>query len=255
MKIYEVDAKFINPSDTAFSKMMGGELYHNSLPGKKRYMPFKFRNNPRDTLTPFHNEVNMLSKQHLGMPVRSLLFALKSLSDLEAIRTFGTIYKTFPVSDNFRIFYAPNIRDMTIDLSAEPSWAANETYIEVENVLYKNLINQDDVDRKMLSKGVYQKIQWVFEYNDDDPSMNIDEYFNNCFAEVKKFLNRKGIEYDIINEVEDAFIRTRVKLQNKAYQYVMSIEEVSPDDDMSSIGGDIELMVYDPRGFILDNVK
>lgn len=88
-------------------------LFHASskLDKKGGVLNLKLREVPRDTNPLFHHIVNSVAEKELGVPVRNLMF---SYTKKHKIVDYGfNDYVLFPLDDDYHLYYADMIDDMT----------------------------------------------------------------------------------------------------------------------------------------------
>ena len=259
MKIFEIDEKFMDYTETDFYKKFGDSIFHNSRNSEgEGFVPFTPRRIPKDTAAAFHQEVNQLSKQQFGIPVRSLLFALPSELGAKNISRSGTVYSVYPVSNDYRIFYAENVVDMTVDLDATGYDIFRQTQVYVEKLLYEFFQNSDAIDSALRQKyinDISKKLDDIVATHEDNKNISwLKEFYDLCFADMKKFLVKLHLGEDVQDVIEKAFAHSRTHFQNRAYSYVSSLKEVTSREELSEVSKFVEIMVYDPKGFIFRKI-
>lgn len=257
MKIFELENHFDNYTTTDFYRQFGNAIFHNAKSSSlEGFIKFKWRDKPQDTSNAFHNEVNKLSKEKFGLPVRNLLFALPSKIGADNINHSGTTYNVYPVSSDFSIFISESTVDMTVDYDATSDDIANYTRLKVEQDLYR-AFKEDEyhtaVEKQQFMVYISSKIDALINSNDiNNKSGTLDSLITKTFNDIKDVVINKGFE-KYIDIIEDSMLRSKVYYQNKALSYVKSIKKVNSRTEIDYYKF-VELMVYDPEGFIFKKV-
>ena len=253
MKIFELDNNFINYSSTEFYSQFGDGLFHNAKnPNLEGFVEFRFRRKPLDTSNAFHNTVNRISKQKFGIPIRSCLFALPSKLGAENIKRSSTIYNVYPVSTDYKVFISKKTVDMTVDYDATSDTLSDVSRLGVEKDLYAAFKNDDyytAAEKQRFMIYISSQIDFIMTEIDINVSSNdLEQLFNQTFEKIKPLVIKKGFE-SYLQVIEDSLVKSRVYFENEVLNYVESVEIVTSIDEIRDLKF-VEVMVYDPKGFI-----
>jgi len=111
---YEDKIKYAVENDIEFQYLEEiAWLFHASdkLPEEAGIVNQRLRERPRDSSPLFHSMVNRYAMEKVNVPVRNLIF---SHTMRHKVRDYGDdIYVLFPLDNNYKLFYADSINDMT----------------------------------------------------------------------------------------------------------------------------------------------
>ena len=111
---YEENIRYAVQNDIEFNYMDEiAWLFHASdkLPEEAGVVNQRLRERPLDSSPLFHNMVNSYAMKKVNVPVRNLIF---SYTFRHKVRDYGDdIYVLFPLDNDYKLFYADSINDMT----------------------------------------------------------------------------------------------------------------------------------------------
>lgn len=220
-------------------------LYHGtSQISKPTKLEFRFRTKPMSTIDELHHDINDLSTEKFGIPVRNLLFTYPNDSD--QVMMYGHSNVIVPIGTKYRIFYHPRIHDMTEDLVV-----GQHSDIPIKNIT-DELMQLDDgsmgeyykhyvdwlQEHEELTSGDYSAIIGAF-YNLED---NADDDNELVHVHLKNFIKKH--KSDILEVIMNAM---QESIESISQQYVNELEELGKDENIDGV----ELMVYAPDGFYI----
>lgn len=210
------------------------------------HIPFRYRDKPLDTDVHLHNAVNEESITEFGLPIRNLIFATEHK---ENAAKYGSVYVIVPKGDKFRLFYHPNIEDMTGAYdAADADFMSRIMESAIEYMMELDIPN--DVLDGMFS-----------DYEDDilNAVRRIKIHTRNYGQEIEKSLYtnlKDDIDSDSAREIS-SMIADRIMedvndgIERVAREYVEGIEEATRDDEYTPSIDYPEIMLYAPDGVYL----
>lgn len=237
-------------------------FYHGSTySGEPTVMPFRLRSKPKDTLIKVHDTINEFSVAHFGLPIRNLLFLY---TDDDEASNYGHVNVVIPVGTNYRIFYHPDIHDMTgalhvgygDDFDERAVDSALDTIVESDAVM--NAFESMDVNDAVtivlqqmtietsdavvgFRKFIKQHLATVAQGMADDSS----------FSEERTQAMMDAITDEAIEELVSEFDSLlSIDFESVAEEYLNGIEEVTNGNQLD-LSSDPEFMMYAPDGFYI----
>lgn len=197
-------------------------------------IPFKYRKEPQTTIKEFHDALNEVSEERFNIPIRNLLFCHPYSDD-----TFGKPYQIVPIG-NCRMFYHPNINDLTVDLG----YANYYVFDYDNNQFIKELTNQFPVKyMDELANEIFDG-ESVFHFDVSELQFIVNDIVSKYDDSIQLKATVQDNQDTILRMVEDS--RYTIMLQH-ASKYIDGVEEV--DSDNYQHIDDEEVMVYAPNGF------
>lgn len=224
-------------------------------------LEFKFRTQPLDTYRPFHDKVNELSIQSFGIPIRNLLF---TYPDMQQSSSYGTPHRIVPIGNNYELYYASDIVDMTADYVAGNNMDENILEHSIDMLYTMDTINDSinssalnnstekavnalSIETDDLVKGFHQHMKtYTLKFLNDDYDKESDEY-KEAIAEYNSGQWLEKLVHTFKDNIEMA-------LETNANEYIEKVEVVEVDDELDEHdifydGQGVEIMVHAPDGF------
>lgn len=211
------------------------------------HVPFRFRQAPKDTFHAIHNQINRMTEERFGLPIRNLTFG--SNSQKEAI-TYGPIKTLVPKGDDYRIFYNSAYYDMTIQMQLEIS----DVEADIQNAFRlaaretMSGDNYDDIIDMIEGSIIIESLRKHFR----EPSHEtIEVGLYVIMDEVVRGLQRNiALPQGFIDQLRVAVDNDIRHINRSIEEYVEGIVELDGRVDNNQ---PIEFMIYAPQGFILSS--
>lgn len=248
MKTEDIGTQFSKIEQTPFYKKFGTPLYHASRDDINGVMKIKKRSRPRDTSIIFHNEVNALSKQKHGIEVRNILFVAKTPVNAYSYAPSGTVYYVSPITDNYQLWYSTNTEDMTNDIRVTSSAMAMSLKSKLRFETIEAIKDDEDFDNQSDTIVIKRVENLVIDYFKE--AVRKDTYrISDCYKEVyQKLEENKMVKERFKTPMLKTILKEKTHYENLAYEYVLTLTQVTSESDMKNIGDSAELMLYDPEG-------
>lgn len=227
-------------SQPYFDRFPNIRFYHGTrnATDEIQEVPFKLRTKPKDTNRFLHDAINELSTDQFGIPIRNLLFAYidKRLGSI-----YGNVFVIIPKGD-FKVYFHPDINDMTIDLDMNHKKSVLNDIIELaltdlENDELVNYLTKDEIDRWFHHVEHFIERKTVHHINAViDDLLSTAEIPKDQYDTFDSYLKQKVEQYQPI---------VYMKL---AEQYISDVKEITHENELN-YNEEPELMIYAPNGF------
>ena len=249
MKTEDIDTEFSKIKQTPFYKEFGAPLYHASQNNIQGILKITRREEPRDTATPFHNEVNALSREKHGIEVRNTLFVAKTPVNAYSYAPSGSVYSVSPLSEDYQVWYSTNTEDMTNDLRVTGSAMAMNLKARLVFDTIEVLKHDEDFDHTQDNLSVKRIANIVLDYFKEAIYNNKTYRISDCYMEVYRKLDaNKQVRERFKNPMLKIILKQKTWYENLAYEYVLTLKRLESSDDLNNINDRQELMLFDPQG-------
>lgn len=229
------------------------EPYFKQFPNIKLYrgmrgiheiksVPFKYREQPRDTNIQIHDAVNAASIEKFGLPIRNLIF---TYPEKEHTYNYGETMIVVPIGD-FKLFCNPNVFDMTYYFSE----FQNE--LEIKALVFRKVIDHLRKSRFSHEFGIEYNTKNLFDDMYDEEHRLNNNPINNLILQL--IVERDSdfpvddFDFKLRKLVSQYRIHTAATMASK--QYVDDVIEITNENQLTDYDDrPPEIMVYAPNGF------
>lgn len=238
MRINEVlDKEDISYRETAYYKEYGaGKLFVGvknysgvlSYEGFHEYRP-KTRK-PVDTHIILHNLTNHLSKEMMGLYIRSGIFSSKGKEQAEL---FGDILFRIIPNDGYDAYYNPTVKDFTVDTKYKK---------QTRGIMYNLIKYSSGSDRGSQIKHMKKFVDYLAINSDNIDYNNFVESVQKMYTNYCENINDKSIIGDSEEIIKDVFQGYYMD----AVDYIKGMEKIS---DFEKVKAGYEIIIFPHSGF------